>query len=358
VRRQGLWSKLRGANWEAKTGGAHAVSYIEDIGEVINTFRLNNDALISSILLASKKLKESSMYIQRSWSGSCLGWHTNMYFRDFEAPSVYERFSCERGGIDGIPEGWEEKQPEVVQRRIEELVGNSFSIDDFEDSVSKLESKARSLRDEVLITFTSSVESLRDGEQKLLAELENLSLITGRQVYIEQRIPSRVMTHDIEAVNEGRRMPAALYWEGVALEAERIARQVQARKISKPELSDLHPVIAGECYELFSGKHYTEAAERSFKVVRDRLRKLTNYETGSEAFGKGNLHILGAAEPHVDKDFNEGVKFLTMAIDNFRNEKSHSLDAKIADPNRAYHYLVVSSLAMFLLDNAEIKNRS
>ena len=43
------------------------------------------------------------------------------------------------------------------------------------------------------------------------------------------------------------------------------------------------------------------------------------HETGSEAFGKGKLRISGAA-PHVADDFNEGVKFLTMAIDKFRNE--------------------------------------
>jgi hypothetical protein len=81
---------------------------------------------------------------------------------------------------------------------------------------------------------------------------------------------------------------------------------------------------------------------------------LTGYETGAEAFGKGNLHIKGAAPPHVDEDFNVGVKFLTMAIDRFRNEKVHTSDAKIADPVRAYEYLRLCSLAMNLLDSAEI----
>jgi len=43
-----------------------------------------------------------------------------------------------------------------------------------------------------------------------------------------------------------------------------------------------------------------------------------------------------------------------MAIDRFRNEKSHTSDAKIDDPTRAYEYLRLSSLAMNLLDGAEI----
>ncbi len=119
-------------------------------------------------------------------------------------------------------------------------------------------------------------------------------------------------------------------------------------------LKTLHPEIYKKCYSLYKKGEYTEAVEKSFKVVRDRLRDLTSHETGSKAFGEKNLHIRGAAARNVDKDFNEAVKFLTMSIDFFRNEKSHTSDAKIDDPIRAYEYLRLSSLAMNLLEDAEI----
>ena len=45
-----------------------------------------------------------------------------------------------------------------------------------------------------------------------------------------------------------------------------------------------------------------------------------------------------------------------MAIDRFRNEKSHTSDSKIDDPIRAYEYLNLSSLALHLLEGAEIIN--
>lgn len=127
--------------------------------------------------------------------------------------------------------------------------------------------------------------------------------------------------------------------------------------VAKPRLNGLrlHPTIDSKCRDLFETGHYAEAVEKSFKVVRDRLRQLTGYETGSEAFGKGGLHIRGASAVYVDKDFNEGVKFLTMAIDKFRNEKSHTSNVKIDDPNHAGEYLQLSSLAMHLLDNAELQ---
>ena len=101
----------------------------------------------------------------------------------------------------------------------------------------------------------------------------------------------------------------------------------------------------------------TNYFEKSFKIVRDKLRRLTGYETGSKAFRSGDLHINGATAPHVEKDFNEGVRFLTMSIDMFRNEKSHTSDGKIEDPNRAHHYLTMSSLALHLLEGAEIMHK-
>jgi len=123
---------------------------------------------------------------------------------------------------------------------------------------------------------------------------------------------------------------------------------------STPDLSVLHQEIYNKCHRLFEKEEYPEAVEKGFKIVRDRLRVLTGHETGSKAFGNTKLHIKGAVAQNVDHDFNEGVKFLTMAIDMFRNEKSHTSDAKIDEPQRAYEYLTLSSLAMNLLDQAEM----
>lgn len=120
-------------------------------------------------------------------------------------------------------------------------------------------------------------------------------------------------------------------------------------------LIGIHADIQKKCFDLYSAGAHAEAVEKSFKIVKDKLRILTGYESGSEAFGKGKLHIMGAAASNVDSDFNSAVKFLTMAIDMFRNEKSHTSDAKIEDPVRAYQYLVLSSLALFLLEDSEIK---
>lgn len=118
----------------------------------------------------------------------------------------------------------------------------------------------------------------------------------------------------------------------------------------------IHPKVRERCLSLYKSSHFADAVEKSLKVVKDRLRELTGFEKGSEAFGKGKLHIKGAVAKHVDDDFNEGVQFLMMAIDRFRNEKSHTSEANITEPGKAFQYLALSSLAMRFLDDAEIRH--
>lgn len=127
-------------------------------------------------------------------------------------------------------------------------------------------------------------------------------------------------------------------------------------KVGAESLESLHPILIKKCSSLYKNDEFVAAVERGFKVVRDRLRELTDFETGSDAFGRGRLYIRGAAADNVDDAFQQAVKFLTMAIDQFRNEKVHTSDGNIDNALRAYEYLSLSSLAMHLLDSSEIKN--
>ncbi len=147
-----------------------------------------------------------------------------------------------------------------------------------------------------------------------------------------------------------RALETGLFW------LERLIDRLELAIVESSDataIESLHPAISSSCRKLYEDGAYAEAVEKSFKIVRDRLRILTTYETGSDAFGKGNLYVDGAAAQHVDGDFQAGVKFLTMAIDRFRNEKVHTADGNISDPIRAYEYLRLSSLAMHLLERAQ-----
>jgi len=353
------------------------VNVIKTTKKLIKKFRDEQINILGNIPKLSEKLGEACSRVELSWSGSFAGWHGKMYYRNFQIPSIHERFSGEWGGLNGIPDGWEEKQPEEVRVKIEELVGDNFSVEKFEEDIKKLREDAKRFKDEIIVTFSSVIfDSNTVKEKDLFIQIENFKFGSTKEEYINDRLPKTIMSRDTEALRQGICLASWLYYEGAALggkniyEAiknfftllDRLIRRLEMKiksdsksiSVTKKHLADLHPQIYSKCYDLYEKNVYAEAVEKSFKVVRDRLRKIAGYETGADAFGKGKLHIRGAAAPNVDRDFNDAVKFLTMAIDRFRNEKSHTSDAKIDDSIRAYEYLRLSSLAMNLLEDTEI----
>lgn len=344
------------------------------IEQEVGGFAKNHAATLKLLTVKGESLLKASQLIRQSWSGSFIGWHGQMYFRDFSKPSVHDAFSREWGALRGMPNGWEEKSAEQVATKIDEILAEGFSVAAFEATTKSFVEALKTLKEHVDL-YASALSVPPNGKaREYFNQLETLVLPNWKIDHINDSLPKSHMTRDTEALGQGTCLASWLYYEAVAIEATSavawfskltnlIQLLFQGLALGKtPELGvgnalqayGLHPAIFAKCLLLYESGAYAEAVEKGFKTVRDKLRSLTSYETGSEAFGKGKLHIKGAAAENVDSDFNQGAKFLMMAVDMFRNEKSHTSDARIDDPARAYQYLVVSSLAMHLLDQAEI----
>lgn len=352
---------------------------LSETTKLLIDFRSSHILPMQDLLEIANRLETACAMVKRSWSGSFAGWHGGMYFRNFEIPSMDEKFNGDWGNIYGIPNGWVEKQPEEVEVAIEGLVGGEFSAKKFEIDVSDLKRNAETLRDRISNIFSAfNFDSKMDKERELLEEIEKFSFSTAKARAVRAHLTRTIVSRDTEALRQGIYNPTWLYYEIIAQDCQSLCEEIHGlislatrlveridRKMKSGfpvassgeiNLASLHPDVYAKCRVLFESNAFPEAVEMGFKIVRDRLRRLTSYETGSEAFGKGALHIKGAAAPNVEEDFNNGVRFLTMAIDRFRNEKSHTSDSRIEDPVRAYEYLRLSSLAMNLLDNSEIRS--
>ncbi|BCX16111.1 MAG: hypothetical protein KatS3mg098_340 [Candidatus Parcubacteria bacterium] len=191
------------------------------IKQLIEGFRDKYTIRLEEIVVNADKLKKACRRIERSWSGSFAGWHGRMYFRDFQIPSIHERFSGEWGGIHGIPEGWEEKQPEEVREKIEELVGDEFSADDFEKELGKLKKEAIQLKDEIVITLSVfNFDTHAEKEKELFSQIENFEFGKTKGEFINDGLPKTMMSRDTEALRQGICIASWLYYEGVALEAK------------------------------------------------------------------------------------------------------------------------------------------
>ena len=92
-----------------------------DIGKQADNF--------GTISKAIEKLSASAQEIGKSWSGSCLGYHSRVYYRDFKRPLPGDRFSQEWGLMqvyanDGSSDHWAEQPFDAVVQYITEQAGS------------------------------------------------------------------------------------------------------------------------------------------------------------------------------------------------------------------------------------------
>ena len=112
----------------------------------------------------------------------------------------------------------------------------------------------------------------------------------------------------------------------------------------------LHEDIFRSVQELLNNEHYSNALENAYKVVIGKSKEITGYEKATDAFSDKNLiEIWGYKKEEAQKDnFLQGMKFLLMAIQRFRNEIAHPPLREI-EKNLALHYIALASLAYKLM---------
>ena len=112
----------------------------------------------------------------------------------------------------------------------------------------------------------------------------------------------------------------------------------------------LNPEIHQHVKSYLKDGYYFTAVEEAYKLVRDKLEKLTGFEKATDAFSEENYERIFGHKPKdsQEKDFFTGIKFLHMALQFFRNEKAHT-PAQPLDENRAMQYLSLANLAYILI---------
>lgn len=155
--------------------------------------------------------------IAESWSGSSMGYHSELYYRNFERPPMGAEFSPEWGGINGIPAGWQKRSPDEVKERIEKLA--TVSISDVEEGTKKALSAAKVLHSEI-VTEISGLHSYPglEQEKRLLSELEKFKWGMTINEYMDANLPKTFISRDSEAVYQGVKVSAHQYYAGVAFE--------------------------------------------------------------------------------------------------------------------------------------------
>jgi len=178
------------------------------------------EALIPELAAVQKScaaVTKAEQTVAESWSGSPMGYHAELYYRNFEQPPSAGTFSREWGGIHGIPSGWGRRSPDEVKERIEKLSG--VAIEALDTSTTEVMDRAKCLHTDI-VTETSGLH-LQHGleqEKKLLNDLEKFKWGGTVGEYLSANLPKQVVCRDSEAMYQGMRVAAHLGFAALAFE--------------------------------------------------------------------------------------------------------------------------------------------
>ncbi len=188
---------------------------LEQIKKVAEELKKDCSQSCTVLKEKSNELIESCNKVGKSWSQSFVGYHGLLYFKNFDIPKHEEKFSGQWGGINGIPDGWEEKDAEEVKSKIESNISTNFSIDNLEKEEAAIREKAEESLHEISIMLSSLNLDGMGAEKELRSNIEEFKFGKGRDHFIENMIPTTLVSRDQEALMQGSCTPAHIYYLGV-----------------------------------------------------------------------------------------------------------------------------------------------
>ncbi len=157
-------------------------------------------------------LREAVTEVGRSFSGSWLGYHSRVYYENFQTPPPGEHFSQEWGLMDthaslGSIGSWREYPAEDVQQHIYRLAG-SPDLSAAETAAQSADKVFDHAKAEIASIFQTELEAGPDGFiQSLSEQLQPLEPLSPSEVADRLNQRGKVMTRDTLALGQGTQLP-------------------------------------------------------------------------------------------------------------------------------------------------------
>lgn len=197
---------------------------MQQLEELLTDFNNQYSSSIEEVAIYGQRMKAACEIIRNSWSGSFFGYHSKLYYGDFEKPPRGKGFSIEWGNIYGLSEEWSERTPDEVKTKIAQIVGNNFTVDKFEKDIEKLASEIEDFQTQTDLLVSSILDS---NSHHPLAGFEKVEARNTRTAYIQSCMPQNLMTRDSEAYAQGIMTPAIIYYMAEAYEATYVVGNIQ-----------------------------------------------------------------------------------------------------------------------------------
>ncbi|MCK6502869.1 nucleotide-binding protein [Myxococcota bacterium] len=152
-----------------------------------------------------ERVRDAANEAGRCWSGSCIGYHANVYFKNIERPPPGAHFDPDWG--IGRPSmsapGWKEHAPDAVRNWILQRA-QVASLDEVQTATIENVTIAEDARRELQSLYAVSLAEYPD-DRFLKESREHLDEVqyTTAQSFVNSRKPKRAASRDHVAINNG-----------------------------------------------------------------------------------------------------------------------------------------------------------
>jgi hypothetical protein len=218
---------------------------LTEIEETLTLLQEKRDAIRQDVedgLSRGGQLREAARKIGESSSGSWVGWHSRMYYRDFREPPVAETWDTEWGGIHGVSDAWKEKSLPEIQGAVEGLAATTLA--DLAATADRVRETCQPIQQELLTVLTPICDLAGfQREAEMLGEMESIDWIVSPSNLVQAMAPQHMMSRDSVALHQGLQAPLHLNVEAAVVSntgtlatsrdfldsATRLARQIRTK---------------------------------------------------------------------------------------------------------------------------------
>lgn len=256
----------------------------------------------ASVEGAIKALHQIVEEISQSWSGSWIGHHAYLYYKDFERPPSEHRFDVEWGTARGLAGTWYEVQFDGMQKVIETQEG-AAKLDELFDMARSQRVALTALQEDIAIEL-SPIRGRKgfESEEELLDDLERHSWGLAADDIVRYQMPKTWMTRDQRAMAEGIKVPPHIMYDSKVLAVQsafkanedfcKKARRVLRQVVRKEEVVEIGRIAnsdeqtSGPLVQICKGFH------RMARQLRDRHSNRPTLEVNDEYDVQDLLHAV------------------------------------------------------------------
>lgn len=170
---------------------------------------------LSDVVESIKAFQAAVSEADKSWSGSWLGYHSCVYYDQFQPVPPGARFSQEWGGLDRLSNDttgqWHEYNFDFVYNHLKST-STSLSLEQLEELSNSAKEEISDLREELLSIISSC---LTNGEDEYLSrlkkEVEEFRTLSVNQFIDLCRPKGNFLSRDMLAVQAGTKTPPHIY---------------------------------------------------------------------------------------------------------------------------------------------------